>query len=334
MILLNRTERLAAITLLLLARRRVTASEVARTFEISERTVYRDLQALSEGGLPLIALPGTGGGYELPQSYRLMPLTLTPDEGIALWAAVQAFVASGDHPLREAVMGAWYRIHSSLPEDLRRHVLEVEPSLDVSRMFPGIRVGQAVFASVVQALRERRQLRIRYEVPATARVTDRTIDVYGLACVRGQWYAPAFCHLRTGLRSFRLDRIRDATLLDTRYTLPQSFNLAHWVQQMFVWVPEETDRMTVRIRFSPMAARQVVDDPAFRPFLKRLEDGSFKASFAIPSSDLPYHAELVLRYAGEAVVEEPPELRKEVARVARRLAQLHERPSPEVTRET
>lgn len=104
MIPLNRTERLAAITLYLLARRRATASDIARTFEISERTVYRDLQALGEGGLPLIALPGAGGGYELPPDYRLTPLTLTPDEAVALWTAVQAFAAA-DHPLREAARG-------------------------------------------------------------------------------------------------------------------------------------------------------------------------------------------------------------------------------------
>ncbi|MBE3597815.1 MAG: WYL domain-containing protein [Limnochordaceae bacterium] len=203
---MNRTERLAAITLLLLARRRVTAAEIARTFEISERTVYRDLDALGQGGLPLISQAGAGGGYELPADYRLMPLTLTPDEAIALWTALQA-IGSRDHPMREAARGAWLRIQAALPQELRAHVVDVGAGVDVSRMLPDAQVPATVFATAVRALRERRQLRIWYHVPTTGHSTERTVDLYGLACVRGRWYAPAHCHLRGGLRSFRLDRV-------------------------------------------------------------------------------------------------------------------------------
>lgn len=171
-ILLNRTERLAAITLYLLARGRVTASDIARAFEVSERTVYRDLQALGEGGLPVVALPGAGGGYELPADYRLMPLTLTPDEAVALWAAVQAFGAA-QHPLREAAQGAWLRIQAALPDDLRRHIAEMGSGLEVSRMFPEVQVSQALFATFVRGLRERRQLHIRYHVPPTGELSEQ-----------------------------------------------------------------------------------------------------------------------------------------------------------------
>lgn len=319
---MNRTERLAAITLYLLARRRATASEIAQAFEISERTVYRDLQALGEGGLPLIALPGAGGGYELPPDYRLTPLTLTPEEAVALWAAVQAFSAP-DHPLREAARGAWLRIHAALPEELRRHVVDVGSGVDVSRMFPEVRVAQAIFATVVRGLTERRQLHIRYHVPATGETTERTIDVYGLACVRGRWYAPAFCHLRGGLRSFRLDRVMEAELLDTHYAVPRTFDVSRWVKELFTFEQEGANRVEVRVRFSPKVARRVVDDRFFQGSLQRVEGGGFEARLALPAGELPFYAELILGYAGEAEVLEPPELRRLVAALAEGLAALH-----------
>lgn len=327
MVSLNRTERLAAITLLLLARRRVTASEIARTFEISERTVYRDIQGLAEGGLPVVALPGSGGGYELPPDYRLMPLTLTFDEGVALWTALQAFAAA-DHPLREAARGAWLRIHTALPEELRRHIVDLGSTVDVTRMLPDGRVGpasppHAVFATLVRALRERRQVRIVYHVPATGETTERTIHVYGLACVRGRWYAPALCQLREGLRSFRLDRIREATLLDATYVLPRDFDLAAWVRGMFAYEDQGAERIPVRIRFSAQGARRAVDDRSFRESLRRLDEGSFEATLDIPAADLPWYATLVVGYAGEAEVVSPPELRREVERLAARIAASH-----------
>jgi len=322
---LNRTERLAAITLYLLARRRVTAAEIAKAFEVSERTVYRDLQALAEGGLPLVALPGAGGGYELPPAYRLTPLTLTPDEAVAVWVAIEA-LSGPDHPLREAVRSAWLRIHAALPDELRRSIVDVGAAVDVSRMGPEVRVGQGVFAAVVRALRERRQLRIRYHVPATGETTERVVDVYGLACVQGRWYAPAYCHLRGDLRSFRLDRIEWAELLESGYLYPRDFDVRRWVQETFGMAGDAAERVTVRVRFSSRAARRAVDDRFFRGYLERLADGGMEARLSLPAPELPYCAELVLAYAGEAEALEPPELRDLVATLAQRVATRHAGP--------
>lgn len=201
--------------------------------------------------------------------------------------------------------------------------MDIGSGVDVSRMFPEARVGQAIFATMVRGLRERRQIHIRYHVPATGESTERTIDVYGLACVRGRWYAPAFCHLRGGLRSFRLDRVVDAQLLDARYVLHRAFDLARWVEQLFTFEQEGAERVQVRVRLSPRVARRVVDDRFFREFLQRVDGGGFEAAFRLPVSELEFYAELTLGYAGGAEVLEPPELRRQVASLAQRLADIH-----------
>src|SRR5262245_40343559 len=111
---MNRTERLTAIILLLQARPR-TAEQLARTFEVSRRTILRDMQALSEIGVPVIAREGAGGGYELPADYSLAPLALTPHEAFLLLLALRPLTQLGEVPFAQAHASLTAKLHALLP---------------------------------------------------------------------------------------------------------------------------------------------------------------------------------------------------------------------------
>lgn len=316
-----------AITLMLLARRRVTATEVARTFEVAERTAYRDLQGLSEAGLPVRAVPGAGGGYELVEGYRLMPLTLSPEEGVAVWVLLQGALQGGPHPLQAAARQAWHRISVALPESLRRRILDLSERVDVSRLFDaGAQAPGDVFGALIEGLWQRRRLVIVYHNPLTGERTERPVDPWGLACIRGRWYLAALCHLRQAMRTFRLDRIEQARVTPEAYMVNRSFVISRWARELAGiedGVEAGHPRLAMRVRFSARAARRLLNDRNFQSGWVRLEDGSFEVRMAIRPDEVEYYAGLVLGYAGEAIALEPPELRTSIVARAAELARAH-----------
>ena len=117
---MNRVDRLFGILLQLQHRRRVRAHDLAVIFEVSERTVYRDMTALSEVGVPIIALPGKG--YELMEGYYLRPLVFTPDKASALSLAAQMFMSQASGRLAAAAHLALAKLTAILPAATRAHV--------------------------------------------------------------------------------------------------------------------------------------------------------------------------------------------------------------------
>ena len=115
---MNRTDRLLAIVLELQARKHIRAEDLAATFEVSKRTIYRDMLALSESGVPIVSIPGQG--YSLIEGYFLPPLTFTTDEAIMLLLGADFVAQQFDAQYREAAQSASDKITVVLPEHLRR----------------------------------------------------------------------------------------------------------------------------------------------------------------------------------------------------------------------
>ncbi len=182
------------------------AAELAERFEVSSRTIERDLLALQEAGVPIWAQPGPGGGYGLDVAATLPPLNLTPSEAAAVATALAAtrampFADAGRSALKKltAVMAAAPRDTAS---DLVSRI-RVVPG-------PGEPVG-AVSDVIQQALVDSVAVELVYR-DAEARVSERVVEPAGLFGTRSGWYLAAWCRLRQAPRAFRLDRIARATL--------------------------------------------------------------------------------------------------------------------------
>jgi predicted DNA-binding transcriptional regulator YafY len=205
---MNRTERLYAINEELRAAGSTgrTSQWIARRFEVSVRTVKRDVGALQQSGAPVAARPGPHGGYVLVANSSLPPLNLTAAEAVAVAMSLQR-VPSG--PYARDGRSALTKLLSGLPEGERSRAqdlagrlwlrLDTEPPRD------------RVAVALDEAVRRCVVTRLDY-VGATGAETSRAVEPAALAHTGGHWYLLAYCRLRRGPRWFRLDRIRAAHL--------------------------------------------------------------------------------------------------------------------------
>jgi len=184
------------------ARRRVLARDLADRFEISLRTVYRDVRALVEAGFPVEG--NAGDGYRVPQESYLRPLALTGQEAEALTIAAHALGAAVAAPLREALTRATTKLEAALDPATRRRVRALEDRIvipDYARRASG------PTTEIVDALNARVVAHIAYHDPATGRRTARDIEPLGLVCTGDAWWLVAYCRLRGDARAFRVDQI-------------------------------------------------------------------------------------------------------------------------------
>jgi predicted DNA-binding transcriptional regulator YafY len=217
---LNRTDRLYALVEELRAHapRLMRAGELAERFEVTTRTIERDLLALQEAGVPIWAQPGPGGGYSLNVDTTLPPLNLTPAEAAAIATALAATRAM---PFAEAGRSALQKLTG---------VMASAPKDTASRLVSHIRVAQGPLHSpasdiaevIQQALLDGVALEMRYSDFAS-HVTVRVVEPAGLVGTRHGWYLAAWCRLRQAPRAFRLDRISRARLTEEPIT-PRSLD--------------------------------------------------------------------------------------------------------------
>ncbi|GAA2261654.1 YafY family protein [Kitasatospora cystarginea] len=203
---MNRTPRLYALVeeLRAAAPRLLTVAALAARFEVSTRTVQRDLQALMEAGVPVRAAPGRGGGWSIDPAMTLLPIRFTTDEASALVAALAAADASA--PYAGAARTASQKIAASMTGPASVAAQELAARI----VALPTRTAESVRTAVEQALTTGTVLRLSY-VDAAGWESDRVVEPAGLLTAEGRWYLIAWCRTRRAGRGFRLDRIAAAT---------------------------------------------------------------------------------------------------------------------------
>src|SRR5438067_354094 len=255
---MNRTDRLLAIVLELQGRGRQRAEDLADTFETSKRTIYRDIQALGQAGVPLISTPGRG--YSLMKGYFLPPLSFTTDEATMLLLGSDFMAQNFDAQYRAAAQSASRKIEGVLPEKLRDEVHYLQSSI---RFVSRETLENSPKASVLQQLRraiiERTTVRFSYHTRYTddekSAQTTREADPYGLVHFSGTWHLVAYCHMRQGIRNFRLDRMDDLELLAKMFSRSADFVMQER--------PIELRPILVRALFDKDVARWVKESPSY-----------------------------------------------------------------------
>ncbi|GAA0306592.1 YafY family protein [Streptomyces polychromogenes] len=201
---MDRTTRLYALVeeLRASAPRPRTVAALAARFEVSTRTVQRDLQALMESGVPVRTTPGRGGGWTVDPAMTLPPVHFTADEAAALAAAL----AAAGTPYAGAARTAYQKLIASMTGP----AAAAAEGLAVRIVALPSRTERAVRDAVERALADGTVLRLAY-ADASGRVSERAVEPAGLLTAEGHWYLIGWCRTRRAGRGFRLDRITDAT---------------------------------------------------------------------------------------------------------------------------
>jgi predicted DNA-binding transcriptional regulator YafY len=306
---MNRIERLTAILLLLQERPR-TSGEIARRFEISKRTVLRDVQALCEMGVPVIAQPGAGGGYSLDGEYLSGPLPLTAPEVFLLLLALSHLTRLSDAPFAPQRASLLAKLRALLPE---QHLAAVERMLAAVEVDVPERPARAPFLEPLLAAAEQgRWVEVTYqsaERRSTQRLWPRQISLQN-----GYWYCRAYAHEHEEERTYRVDRIRALATLDEQLQpappppAPPYDHDSH---------PEIVVALTAR------GAAQVESEPHIGQLVRHHPDGTGSLLFRCPPGELSWFARYFAGLGPDAQVQAPAELRADLARLGRQLVEQY-----------
>jgi predicted DNA-binding transcriptional regulator YafY len=162
---------------------------------------------LLELGVPVDAERGCDGGYRLRAGYKLPPLMFSADEALGLAVGLRAAAQLGLAELLPAVASTQAKLERVMPRELRRRLADAEHTLAFDFARPHTRGGGQALQDLSAAAHAQQTVQLHYQA-GDGRASERAVDVYGLAWRAGAWYAVGHCHLRGGLRSFRLDRMR------------------------------------------------------------------------------------------------------------------------------
>lgn len=211
---MNRIDRLAAILIQLQSRRLVKAQDIADKFSISLRTVYRDVRALEEAGVPVIGEAGTG--YKLMEGYKLPPVMFNQEEASALLTAAKLVQSKTDASISKYYQSALDKIKAVLRLSEKDHIEEIEEHVMVMG-HPAIVYrppAELHLQSILKAISTSCVIDIKYFSIEKNETTQRKVEPVGVYYMGSHWYLVAFCQLRNDYRNFRTDKIDKLTITD------------------------------------------------------------------------------------------------------------------------
>ncbi|MGH2496593.1 MAG: helix-turn-helix transcriptional regulator [Ktedonobacteraceae bacterium] len=308
---MNRTDRLLAIVLELQGKGRQRAEDLAATFETSKRTIYRDVLALGEAGVPIVSIPGQG--YSLMKGYFLPPLSFSTDEATMLLLGSDLMAQSFDAQYRAAAQSASRKIEGVLPDKLRDEVHYLQNSIIFVAGAPATPESKhriLLLQQLRRAIIQHSTVRFCYHTPhareGRGEQTTREADPYGLVHFPSGWLLVAYCHLRQDIRNFRLDRIDGLELLSQTFQRPAGYTMRPDPERQ-----REARSMTVRVLFDSEIARWVQEGRSYYVTHEEETPDGLLVTLQIRQESEILH--WLLSWGQHARILEPESLRQRVA---------------------
>lgn len=223
---MNRLTRITSILIQLQSKKIVTAKEIAERFEISLRTVYRDIRTLQEAGVPISSENGVG--YFIVEGYHLPPVSVTEEEANALIISEQFMQKQGDISLAKNFDSLLFKIKSILKNFQKEHIEFLENRIE---HFVKGEIYESNWLSAIQkAISNKNILTITYLSIYKEEYTTRKIEPLAVYFTNNAWIVIAYCQLRKELREFRLDRISKLLNRDTTFKDHSNFSLKKYFE--------------------------------------------------------------------------------------------------------
>lgn len=306
---MNRIDRLTAILLLLQGKKR-TAGEIAQRFEISRRTVLRDIEALSEMGIPIATELGASGGYSLPPDYSLPPLALTLHEALLLRLALSSLAQLGAIPFTQERESLLAKVQTLLPrrESENLEHLTRTLSLDIpTRVYPTPFLDQ-----LLESAHAGQWVAVAYR--SEKGVSRQTLLPAHLRNETGLWYCEAYSYERQATRVYRVDRF-----LEVKAALepPRVANPDAPVQHVHPSYPE------IRVHLSARGVLRLEREPYLIARVQRAESGEGSLNLRLRPEEHDWLARILLSLGTDARVLEPETLRMRIRQEAQGIADFY-----------
>lgn len=315
---MNRVDRLTAILTQLQSKRRVTMDELEERFELSRRSLFRDIRALLEIGIPIGG--DAGAGYFIAEGYHLPPVVFNKEEAAALLLGVKFMEQYMDSQIRGQLDNALTKVKAVLRntdrdflEGLEDHI-EVVPPASISHEG----VPHSFLMDIQFALCSSRTIEFGYWSNGKQELTHREVEPLSLVYYSNHWHLIAFCHLRQGFRDFRTDRIQKLKI--TEQTFDRSRHPDH--QDFLNHSMFGSESKEAVLVFHKDVARFLGEQKYQHGFVKEVEtDEGLEVHFSTPS--YRFLARWVLSYGSSVKVKSPVELQEQVRVFVRELSQHH-----------
>lgn len=318
---MNRIDRLTAILIHLQTKRVVKAEEIADRFGMSLRTVYRDVRALMEAGVPIGS--EAGKGYFIVDGYHLPPVMFTQDEASAMLLAGKLVEKMSDRSVRTAFESALLKIKAVLNdsgkdhlEDLQSHIV-VQGTPQQEENFPN-----HFLTDLQRAVVEKEVVHLEY-FSNTDELTRRDVEPIGLFYYGSAWHLIAWCRLRTGYRDFRADRIKSLTWPKLKF---DSRNLISLQEYLLTVVQGNREVEKVAVLFDSAVARHVRQTKYLYGFVSEETNGG-KISMHFLSAGLHSICRWLLMYGRYVEIEYPEKARDLLVELVEELSDHHLRQS-------
>ena len=307
----------------LLQDRKMTGGELARRLEVDGRTVRRYIQSLQEMGIPVEGERGRYGAYSLRRGYKMPPMMFTDEEALGLALSLLAARGLGLAGAAPAVEGVLAKLERVMPEALRGRIRALEETVSILVGRRTTATSEALL-TLVAAAGERRRVRMRYR-SGRAEETEREVDPYGVLHREDYWYAVGHCHLRKGMRLFRVDRVLETTLLEKTFVTPDGLGSPEDAMMALENTPREVV-YSVEVLLEAEEAEIRERLPSMGLTLEQTEDGTL---LQCPTRNLSWIARLLSGLDCSFIVRQPDELRKALEQRAEEISVLAKRKEKE-----
>jgi predicted DNA-binding transcriptional regulator YafY len=310
---MNRIDRISAILIQLQSRRVVKAGDIADRFNISLRTVYRDIKTLEEAGIPLIGEAGVG--YSIMDGYRLPPVMFTREEATAFLTAEKLMEKLTDPLLDENYKSAMYKIRSVLRMAEKDFLENIDGHIEVlkSRRSSGTKLDLNPLQIILKGVGERTVLSIHYFAAHNQQKSERSIEPVGVFYQDSYWHLIAWCRLRQDYRDFRLDRISGISLTGERFRT-QHLKLNEYISRS----ARERNLQEVVIRVEKRVVPYINEQKYYNGFVSE-RDVDDKVEIRFLTEYLEGFVRWLMMYGDMAEIVTPKELKEKVREISGRI---------------
>lgn len=308
-----KVDRLVSIIMILLDKKRISAQKLADMFEVSLRTIYRDIDAINMAGIPVCSTSGVGGGFEIMENYKIDKKVFSNSD----LSTILTGLSSLSNMVRsDELVNALAKVKSFIPADMAKDI-ELKANQIYIDLSPwvGNRNIQPYLEIIKTALHDKRLLSFEY-ADRYGNKTARTAEPYQLVLKNSHWYLQGYCHKRDEFRLFKLSRTSNLQIEEEFFT-PRDYKKP---QLDFTGIAAAM-QTEIKIRIHKSVMDRVLDYCTYENFLP---DGEEHYIVSFPFIENEYHYNILFSFGDKCECIEPLHIRAEMKRRIHDIAAIYE----------